>query len=168
MSFGRLFPSLERTDPGPDCGVSIRTSRTICRFMNIHYGNHGNDMHRLFLWQPFTPAQNIPARQLVSKAVVRCLGETLRVCLRNWPHLIRGTLEKKFYRYPFFLLKLSFQQSRCMYSVFRHVRQVCPLINIASYWNRIHITFGCYLITIEMSILFLSQSSVEVAIYNKW
>ena len=102
MSFGRLFPSLERTDPGPDCGVSIRTSRTICRFMNIHYGNHGNDMHRLFLWQPFTPAQNIPARQLVSKAVVRCLGETLRVCLRNWPHLIRGTLGKKFYMYPFF------------------------------------------------------------------
>ena len=35
-------------------------------------------MHRLFLWQPFTPTQNIPARQLVSKAVVRCLGETLR------------------------------------------------------------------------------------------
>ena len=81
----------------PDCGVSIRTSRTICRFMNIHYGNHGNDMHRLFLWQPFTLTQNIPARQLVSKAVVRCLGETLRVCLRNWSHLIRGTLGKKLY-----------------------------------------------------------------------
>ena len=123
-------------------------------------------MHRLFLWQPFTPTQNIPARQLVSKAVVRCLGETLRVCLRNWPHLIRGILGKN-YMYLSFLLKSSFQQSRCMYSVFRHVCQIFPLTNIASYSNRIHITFGCYLKTVEMSILFLSQSSVEVAIYNK-
>ena len=37
----------------PDSGVSIRTSRTSRRFMNIHHGNHGNDMHHLFLWQPF-------------------------------------------------------------------------------------------------------------------
>ena len=104
----------------PDCGVSIRTSRTICRFMNIHYGNHGNDMHRLFLWQPFTLTQNIPARQLVPKAF-----EIGRIS--------SGALLEKNYMYPFFLLKSSFQQSRCMYSVFRHVCQVCPLINIASY-----------------------------------
>lgn len=37
-------------------------------------------------------------------------------------------------------------------------RRICPLINIALYWDRIHITFVCYLITIEMFILFLSQS----------
>ena len=36
-----------------DGGVSIRMIRTSRRFMNIHYGNHGNDMHHLFLWQPF-------------------------------------------------------------------------------------------------------------------
>ena len=34
----------------PDGGVSIRTSHTSRRFMNIHHGNHGNDMHHLFLW----------------------------------------------------------------------------------------------------------------------
>ena len=45
-----------------------------------------------------------------------------------------------------------------MYSVFRNMRRICPLINIALYWDRIHITFGCCLITIEMFILFLSQS----------
>ena len=30
----------------PDGGVSISTSRTSRRFMNIHYGNHGNEMSR--------------------------------------------------------------------------------------------------------------------------
>ena len=37
-----------------------------------------------------------------------------------------------------------------MYAVFRRVRRVCPLINIALYWNRIRITFGCLII--EMSL----------------
>ena len=36
-------------------------------------------------------------------------------------------------------------------------RRICPLINIALYWDRIHITFVCYLI-IEMFSFFLSQS----------
>ena len=42
-----------------------------------------------------------------------------------------------------------------MYLVFRHVRRICPLI--ALYLNRIHITFGYYLITIEISILFIGD-----------
>ena len=41
----------------------------------------------------------------------------------------QGILGKN-YMYLFFLLKSSFQQSRCKYSVFRHVCQICPLINI--------------------------------------
>ena len=43
-----FFTTLRELNPYG--GVSIRTSRTSRRFMNIHHGNHGNDMHHLFLW----------------------------------------------------------------------------------------------------------------------
>ena len=39
-----FFHHFERTDPRWRCVDS--TSRTSRRFMNIHYGNHGNEMSR--------------------------------------------------------------------------------------------------------------------------
>ena len=49
--FGYFFTTLRELNP--DGGVSIRASRTGRRLMNSHYGNHGNVMYHLFLWQLF-------------------------------------------------------------------------------------------------------------------
>ena len=59
---------------------------------------------------------------------------------------------------------LLFLWSRCVYSMFRHVRRLSPLFSLACNWNRAHVTFGCYLITIKLYILFLEQSCVFIPI----
>ena len=59
---------------------------------------------------------------------------------------------------------LLFLWSRYVYSVFRHVRRLSPFFSLSFNWNRAHVTFGCYLITIKLSILFLEQSCVFIPI----
>ena len=53
------------------------------------------------------------------------------------------------------LFSLLFLRSRCVYSMFRHLRRFSPLFSLVFNWNRVHNTFGCYLITIRLSFLFL-------------
>ena len=106
---------------------------------------------------------DVSLKRLFGMAVVLCWSLWPKSCWRNWTSIFRHTrhpprwktkafLDNNFWT-PFFLS--FFLRSRCVYSVFRHVRR---------FRNRVHLTFGCYLITIKLSILFLKQSCVFISI----
>ena len=70
--FRYFFTTLRELTPYG--GVSIRASRTDRRLMNSLYGNHGNVMYHLFLWQPFKLVRCVSGERLHR---LRCFLEAL-------------------------------------------------------------------------------------------
>ena len=124
MSLGRLFLPLERTDPW--------------LWSVDSYKSYMYEYSLRKPWKRYASFVSVATIYTNTKYSCKATGVKSRsqVPRRNakgMPSKLaashQGILGKN-YMYLFFLLKSSFQQSRCKYSVFRHVCQICPLINI--------------------------------------
>ena len=115
--------------------------------------------------------EEVSLKRLSGMAIVLCWSLWPKSYWRHWTSIFMhtrhpqgGRLRLSWTTILGLLFSLLFLRSRCVYSMFRHVRRFSPLFSLVFNWNRVHNTFGCYLITIKLSVLFLKQSCVFISI----